>query len=453
MPPYSYTVKQGDTLNSIVQRLGFANYKEAGISSVPSGNFDLIKPGEQIAIPNYKPVQQTTTDLRMKAAENGPKLDNRIAQVSGAGTTTTDTSTTGTGTSGANGVNMNEATARELFGTDFTGVIKNADGTFSADTSAMARIKGAPGGSTLDKDIQGARDKASADAKYATDTLDSIKTISTAATHALIESIKKTYGARIELMEDSNKRLKATKKQAGYRSGRSRYTNELQAGILSDEEQKGLARVGQLEGTMLQLISEAEQARTNKDLELFNSRMSALDKIDDNLRSEVQSLQKTANDKLTALRDAAKFDMDKEKAELDMAIKSSEAAAPAIASAIEGMSAEDQLAFFDAYEQKTGTPAEYLVGAVLKYQKDARKDTLDLENIENQIKNRDASTAISAERLKLDKKKADFNPTAEQKAKVGKYIAKNGTDDDATRVNDDPDFFYYILDKAEAEEL
>jgi len=53
--PYTYTVKSGDTLNSISNKYGFSNYKKAGISSVPSGNFNLIHPGEKITLNNYDP--------------------------------------------------------------------------------------------------------------------------------------------------------------------------------------------------------------------------------------------------------------------------------------------------------------------------------------------------------------------------------------------------------------
>jgi hypothetical protein len=55
-----YKVKEGDTLNSIAQNYGFSNYKEAGISSVPSGNFDLIRPDEEIEIGNYDPNKAST---------------------------------------------------------------------------------------------------------------------------------------------------------------------------------------------------------------------------------------------------------------------------------------------------------------------------------------------------------------------------------------------------------
>lgn len=56
----TYKVKSGDTLNSIAKQYGFSNYKEAGITSVPSGNFDLVRVGDTITLGNAKaPAPQT----------------------------------------------------------------------------------------------------------------------------------------------------------------------------------------------------------------------------------------------------------------------------------------------------------------------------------------------------------------------------------------------------------
>lgn len=46
----SHVVKAGETLNSIAKQYGYSNYKAAGITSVPSGNFDLIRVGDVINI-------------------------------------------------------------------------------------------------------------------------------------------------------------------------------------------------------------------------------------------------------------------------------------------------------------------------------------------------------------------------------------------------------------------
>lgn len=48
----TYEVQTGDTLNIIAVKYSFSNYKMAGITSVPSDNFDLIKRGDIITIGN-----------------------------------------------------------------------------------------------------------------------------------------------------------------------------------------------------------------------------------------------------------------------------------------------------------------------------------------------------------------------------------------------------------------
>ena len=44
----TYTVRDGDTLGSIANKLGFKSIKEAGITSVPSGNMAVIHVGDEI---------------------------------------------------------------------------------------------------------------------------------------------------------------------------------------------------------------------------------------------------------------------------------------------------------------------------------------------------------------------------------------------------------------------
>ncbi len=43
-----YTVESGDTLKSIVIKLGFDSLDASGIKTVPSGNFNKIFPGDEI---------------------------------------------------------------------------------------------------------------------------------------------------------------------------------------------------------------------------------------------------------------------------------------------------------------------------------------------------------------------------------------------------------------------
>jgi cytochrome c-type protein NapB len=64
-----YIVKSGDTLNEIVHNLGFKSKKDAGITSVPSGNFDLLRVGDVI---KYKDsfIAEETLGLRKTTLMN-----------------------------------------------------------------------------------------------------------------------------------------------------------------------------------------------------------------------------------------------------------------------------------------------------------------------------------------------------------------------------------------------
>lgn len=57
---YKHKVLAGENLNAIASKYGFSNYKEAGISAVPSGDFDMIRPGDEITLNNYDPNKITT---------------------------------------------------------------------------------------------------------------------------------------------------------------------------------------------------------------------------------------------------------------------------------------------------------------------------------------------------------------------------------------------------------
>lgn len=82
----THTVKSGETLNSIAKQYGFSNYKEAGVSSVPSGNFDLVRVGDAITLGNYKaPAPQSPAqvkDTTSATAFINSQQDNDISRAS-----------------------------------------------------------------------------------------------------------------------------------------------------------------------------------------------------------------------------------------------------------------------------------------------------------------------------------------------------------------------------------
>ena len=447
--PYKYTVKQGDTLNGISQSLGFSNYKEAGVSSVPSGNFDLIRPGETIDFANYdQPAQFDTTADRTAYEKNSKTFEDKYG-------TTPPVDTTGA-EGGAPTV------TQEIPQADGSKLVVYSDGTtqkVAGDGSSVTPDQAIE--NQKNKDVTDATAKAQADADYATSELDRIGAKMSANSKNLIESIKATYGSRIALMEDTNKRLLAGKEQAGYQSGRSRYMSGVQQGILTDEEQNGIDRVSKLEGEMLSLIVEAETAQTQEELDIFNEKMDRINEINDNLQTELTNIQKEAYNKLQEMRDQKKADIDAEDARMQLIYDRSKEGAPAVATQLENYGTpEEKAAFLEEYSKATGIPMDVLMTDIQEYATAEQKANLDLENTQSLIESRKrtAETAsrnadTSAARLELDKQKNEFNPSSDEKAKVGKYAAANLSPEDMDAALKDRDYFYYILSLADAEEL
>lgn len=85
----------------------------------------------------------TSSGARAMTADNVTKLQGITTPPA-----TQSTDTTGSTTKAPAGNTLDDATARSLFGTDMTGVTKNADGSYTPDASAISRVKGgaAPSG-------------------------------------------------------------------------------------------------------------------------------------------------------------------------------------------------------------------------------------------------------------------------------------------------------------------
>lgn len=423
--------------------------------------------GQQVPVTTPQ-VQQTTTSMRTQANEYSSKLDTHLSRVSPAqeGTgqnnsvTVTRDQDNGDGT---RSVTYSDGKTARVQAT------KNDDGTESyKELDPKEGIK-----YDYDRGVSESRDRQAQRVQYVTDTLDSLAERSNSSTKALIDSTKKTYEARIKLMEESNKRVLGAKKQLGIRSGRSKYVSDVQADIISDEENKGTARIASLEGQMLSLIAQAENARDDKDLEIFNKRMDELDKTDKQMQLEVQNLHKVAQDKLKQMQDEDKADLDQRKGELQMQLDTSKRAAPSLAKTMAQFKSDEQKAsFIEAYAEKTGIPPEILLGDIEESVQDDQKAALDLQNIRNSIdtRNRNADTSernanIAERRLANDEEKNKFTPSSDEKGLVGTYLASdagkkaifgegvNVTAEDFQAIMSDPQTFYYVLGLAKDAEL
>lgn len=411
--PYSFKVNADGNVETSQngQRVATGTAQDAAT------RFGYVVPAAAAPVPAAAPaVQQTTTAVRQQAQQNATTLQQKVASVTPPPATTdvnaaNNSQDAAAATAKANGItqpgtsSLQGTVTNDTDNGDGTHTVSYADGTqdrvkvaTNGDGSLAYTVLSPEAGVQYDakQAVTAAQAKAQTQVDYATSTLDGIKQTSDAATSALIDSIKQTYAARISLMNDSNSRVLAAKDQEGLRSGRARYASGLQEGILSDEEQLGVARVAQLQGEMVSAIAQAQQAQTAEALTLFNARMDDLSKIDTNLQNAVQGIQTAAYNQLKSMQDANTAAINNAKTQQQMALDKAKVVAPALADQLAGLADDTaRAAFLQEYSTQSGLSLDVLMGAVDSAQQDNSKAKLDLENIQSQIEDRKTSNAIA----------------------------------------------------------
>ncbi len=353
------------------------------ISTVASSQLSSLYPSAVLAEGFSAGGMRTTSGTRNQARVNGVDLDKKLAKMGDqeAQQTVEDTQ----------GVDLKE----EVTGDEL--------GATTNEKKEKTREEEIYEGANKEKEIADAESRAQKEKDDAEDTLDDIYDLLNTSSQRLIESIKKTYEARIDQMKDTNKRIAGAKQTAGYRSGRARYTPELQSGILSDEEQQGIMRVTQLEGEMLSLIAQAERAQAMDQLDIFNERMDRLTEIDNRLQEETENLLKAANDQLEAMREAEKEALELEEREQELITEKVESNARAIADATAHLSEDEQIAALTIFAEELGTDFYTLYGYVAEIWDEQEEHDLEMESKRSLIAQRKRS---GSEPSASDKKEA-----------------------------------------------
>lgn len=449
----TYQVSRGGS----VIGTGSADYATALGATIPSQvnpNADFqnhVVTPTSAASPSSSPVQQTTTNLRTTAANNNATLATKQTQVATMNqnnanaqaaantpvqqptqTPASQTIVTGNSKPPATGVETLPNAASVVSDSD------NGDGTHTVTmkdgTTERVQVNQNQDGTSsytalspeagvkydTDASIATATEKNQQEVAQANATLDSISGMADSATAALITSIQQTYAARISAMEDTNKRILSATTESGYRSGTAQYAPQINAGILTDQEQQGINRVAQLNGEMLSAIAQAQSAQTSQDLDIFNDRMTTLSKLDDELQTTVSGLQKNAIDELQNIQTANKNAFDEQQTQQQNSINTAKAAAPALAQQLNGMNPADAASLISETATQLGIDPKVLMGEISTSLTAEQQDKLNMQNIQSEMTARTASTQNSAEntniakqRLALDQKTAaDKAPTS-----------------------------------------
>lgn len=382
---FSYTVKKGDTLNSIANRYGFKNYKEAGISSVPSGNFDMIREGETITLGNYDPNKVQTfgttppvissLDNKAQFTQDSDKISSIDSAFSGiyaggdkkTSVDTTKTTTTPTGSTTTTTDATVETTGDPLY-----------DNLLKQNKEAEAQSK-----------IEAEKKKADYQSLYQT----SLANLDATA-QATIDSIMRSYDKRIKEQERIN-RLNIDRTKAYGLANGGQYTPIDFGDAVSLREQEASDKITALEGERRDLITQAKMARDNGASALLRQKLQDLDKVDTDIRAQLKAVSDESEKRYKILREMRTAEEAKAKERREKAVSQIASLAPMYKDDYEKMSPEEKNTFIQQIVTRTGLDFATIFGTIESSLMKNSKDELDLagKKLDNSKKSADVITA------------------------------------------------------------
>jgi hypothetical protein len=106
----------------------------------------------------------------------------------------------------------------------------------------------------------------------------------------VMDQIKAKYNATREKMKQNQANLMGLREKSGYATGGARYTQNQQSGIMANEVNNQLIQLSELDSQEATAIMEASQARKKGDWDALQSKMTILDKVNDNKVTALKNL-------------------------------------------------------------------------------------------------------------------------------------------------------------------
>ena len=122
-----------------------------------------------------------------------------------------------------------------------------------------------------------------------------------------IDSITAKFNVRRETLKQNMANLMGVHEKQGYATGGNRYTQMQQAGILTNDENNLVTRLGELDSQEQIALLEASQAKSTGDWDNLSNTLNQFDKINDNrvtILKNLSTLAETTNKKLEAEKKA-----------------------------------------------------------------------------------------------------------------------------------------------------
>ena len=304
-------------------------------------------------------IKQQLADINTKALDLKAKADKMAAdKAAAAKSTATDSAITSAAGTGS-GTTINEATARSLFGRDFTGVTSNADGTFTADQSAMDRIKQAQQQPISD---------ATLGVQNTMTELNNLKLRMDAHSSALIDAITNQYNTLIQQQEQANAAYEGGTTTEGIVSGRARYAPILQGGIITAAISSGIQKISDLQAKKNSLIIDAQNAADEKNFKLLQEKMSA---YKDTVKEERIAAQNMYENSIKASTEARQQAKD----QFTQMQKEAELIAPTVSGLLTGDEATDSELIQQIARDRGIDDPQFIIKAVQDYEYKKQQDS------------------------------------------------------------------------------
>lgn len=425
---YVYKVKKGDTLNSIAQRYGFSNYKQAGISSVPSGDFNLIREGEQVTLGNYDPnkVQGISTGSSVISSTDNAQAfknnSNELDRLLGSQNQPQDTNNV----DNTNNKNTDTTTTtKDKLSVDENGQLLTGDPVQAKLAEAEAKRR-----AQAEKDAE--RQKKEYEKLFKTQ-LASID----ATANATTLRINDTYSKRLEEQARINDLNIARVKAYGLGGG-GRFTPVSFGDAITNREREASDKITSLERERDNLIAQAEQARREGESALLESKLNNIFDVEAQLRSNLQQIEKDAEAQYKLLREyreeeEAKHQEDVKKMQEKLAVIATQ-----YGEDIDNMTPEEKDAFITELANKTGLDYATVFTSIQSGRQQGILDSLEIEkkkadiDASKALKNqRDASTYKTYKDANKSDSGSDYSETEQRKLRqAGLENADQQTKDD-----------------------
>lgn len=270
--------------------------------------------------------------------------------------------------------------------------------------------------------------------------LDTLGASADAENKAAIASITATFDQRRSQLKDSYTSLSALREKSQYQTDAFRYTPIQAEGLVTNDEQNYIVKLGELDAQEKSALLQAAQAKKSSDFDLLSKKMDLYDKINDdrtNLITKILSVA-TANNKAIAAEKAiaAKANALPSTAST---VALAKAVAPSIRDAVADMSTDDSDAYITEKATALKIPVDVLKGQVTSafdaQDKVETKDQLDQDKLTlSQQKAADARAKAAAAAAKKGSGKA---PTVTQQKNTA-YGKINKLLDDGLSYNGTP---------------